>query len=250
MKLDSVRAHSSAAVKMGKKRIVNCSENRERKDPGLSFSWSKSSKSDGLRWCRWLFFPPSPRIRGARQKAQNKKYVHLYKMLRVREREGKKSKLGRAVMKIKESRYWNGLSLIKRRVNKFLGKRGRRRRRKKRRQHRSGGRRKTRPIWRARATSVDLVIGRQKVFFSPTCQSRSFFFPFFFQKAALQVDFLLTGTPFNESSITICLHVKRRESLCCGNTFSKKETGKKKKKKKRESKSNGGFQVTIYPATW
>ena len=153
-------------------------------------------------------------------------------------------------MKIKESRYWNGLSLIKRRVNKFLGKRGRRRRRKKRRQHRSGGRRKTRPIWRARATSVDLVIGRQKVFFSPTCQSRSFFFPFFFQKAALQVDFLLTGTPFNESSITICLHVKRRESLCCGNTFSKKETGKKKKKKKRESKSNGGFQVTIYPATW
>ena len=52
-------------------------------------------------------------------------------MLRVREREGKKSKLGRAVMKIKESRYWNGLSLIKRRVNKFLGKRGRRRRRKK-----------------------------------------------------------------------------------------------------------------------
>ena len=131
MKLDSVRAHSSAAVKMGKKRIVNCSENRERKDPGLSFSWSKSSKSDGLRWCRWLFFSPSPRIRGARQKAQNKKYVHLYKMLRVREREGKKSKLGRAVMKIKESRYWNGLSLIKRRVNKFLGKRGRRRRRKK-----------------------------------------------------------------------------------------------------------------------
>ena len=90
-------------------------------------------------------FSPSPRIRGARQKAQNKKYVHLYKMLRVREREGKKSKLGRAVMKIKESRYWNGLSLIKRRVNKFLGKRGRRRR-KKRRQHRSGGRRKTRPI--------------------------------------------------------------------------------------------------------
>ena len=196
-------------------------------------------------------FPPSPRIRGARQKAQNKKYVHLYKMLRVREREGKKSKLGRAVMKIKESRYWNGLSLIKRRVNKFLGKRGRRRRRKKRRQHRSGGRRKTRPIWRARATSVDLVIGRQKVFFFPQpVNPEAFFFPFFFQKAALQVDFLLTGTPFNESSITICLHVKRRESLCCGNTFSKKETGKKKKKKKRESKSNGGFQVTIYPATW
>ena len=37
-------------------------------------------------------------------------------------RERKKSKLGRAVMKIKESRYWNGLSLIKRRVNKFLEK--------------------------------------------------------------------------------------------------------------------------------